>query len=100
MKNIFKYLKGYRAAFLFAIISIIIATAMQLATPILIKYAVDTVIGGLSAGNLGFLTDMFGSSLINVVWIIVAINFIRGIFLFLKGVLSSYAAENIAQNMR
>lgn len=100
MKNIIKYLKGYRAAFSFAIISIIIATAMQLATPILIKYAVDSVIGDQPAGNLQFLMDAFGKSLISVVWIIVAINFIRGVFLFLKGVLSSYAAENIAQNMR
>lgn len=100
MKNLYKYLKGYRVAFLFAIISIIIATAMQLATPILIKYAVDTVIGDQPAGNLQFLMDAFGKSLISVVWIIVAINFIRGLFLFFKGVLSSYAAENIAQNMR
>lgn len=100
MKNIFKYLKGYRAVFVLAIISIVIATAMQLATPILIKYAVDSVIGDIPAGNLQFLMDAFGKNLLMVVWIIVAINLIRGIFLFLKGVLSSYAAENIAQNMR
>jgi ATP-binding cassette subfamily B protein len=100
MKNIFKYLKGYRAAFSLAIFSIVIATAMQLATPILIKYAVDSVIGDVPAGNLQFLMDAFGKNLLMVVWIIVAINFIRGVFLFLKGVLSSYAAENIAQNMR
>ncbi len=100
MKNIFKYLKGYRAAFSLAIFSIVIATAMQLATPILIKYAVDSVIGDVPAGNLQFLTDAFGKNLLMVVLIIVAINFIRGVFLFLKGVLSSYAAENIAQNMR
>lgn len=100
MKNIFKYLKGYRAAFSLAIFSIVIATAMQLATPILIKYAVDSVIGDVPAGNLQFLMDAFGKNLLMVVWIIVAINFIRGVFLFLKGILSSYAAENIAQNMR
>jgi len=100
MKNIFKYLKGYRAVFVLAIISIVIATAMQLATPILIKYAVDSVIGDEPAGNLQFLMDAFGKNLLMVVWIIVGINLIRGIFLFLKGVLSSYAAENIAQNMR
>ena len=100
MKNIFKYLKGYRAVFVLAIISIVIATAMQLATPILIKYAVDSVIGDIPAGNLQFLMDAFGKNLLMVVWIIIAINLIRGIFLFLKGVLSSYAAENIAQNMR
>ncbi len=100
MKNIFKYLKGYRAAFSVAIFSIVIATVMQLATPILIKYAVDSVIGDVPAGNLQFLMDAFGKNLLMVVWLIVGINFIRGLFLFLKGVLSNYAAENIAQNMR
>lgn len=100
MKNIFKYLKGYRGAFGIAIISIIIATAMQLATPILIKYAVDSIIGEVPAGNLQFLMDAFGKNLMAVVWLIIGINFIRGIFLFLKGYLSSFAAENIAQNIR
>ncbi len=100
MKNIFKYLKGYRLAFVAAIFSIVVATVMQLATPILIKYAVDSIVGEVPAGNLQFLMDWFGKNLLAVVWIIVAINLIRGIFLFFKGWLSSFAAENIAQNMR
>lgn len=100
MKNIFKYLKGYRLAFAAAIFSIIVATVMQLATPILIKYAVDSIVGDVPAGNLQFLMDRFGKNLLAVVWIIVAINLIRGVFLFFKGWLSSFAAENIAQNMR
>lgn len=100
MKKIFKYLKGYQAAFALAIFSIIIATIMQLATPILIKYAIDSVIGDEPAGKMQFLMDLFGKNLMGVVWIIVGISFLRGIFLFLKGRLSSYAAENIAQDMR
>ena len=100
MKNIMKYLKGYRLAFFLAIVSIIVATAMQLATPILIKFAVDTVIGDSPAGNLQFIVDMFGKSLMSVVGLLVAINLVRGVFLFLKGVFSSYAAENIAEDMR
>jgi len=100
MKKLYKYLNGFRAVFLLAILSIVIATAMQLATPILIKYAVDSVIGDVPAGNLQFLMDAFGKNLMMVVWLIVGINFIRGLFLFLKGILSSYASENIAQNMR
>jgi ATP-binding cassette subfamily B protein len=73
---------------------------MQLATPILIKYAIDSIIGSESPGNMQFLMDAFGRNLMSVVWIVIAINLIRGIFLFLKGYLSNYAAENIAQNMR
>lgn len=100
MKNIFKYLKGYRGVFLIAVLSIIVATVMQLATPILIKYAIDTIIGSEPAGNLQMLMDLFGKNLMSVVWIIVVINLIRGIFLFLKGYLSSYAAEHIAENLK
>lgn len=100
MKKIFKYLKGYQLAFGLAILSIIIATIMQLATPVLIKYAIDSVIGDEPAGKMQFLTDLFGKNLLSVVGIILGISFLRGVFLFLKGRLSSYAAENIAQNMR
>lgn len=100
MNKIMKYLKGYRGVFALAVLSIVVATVMQLATPILIKYAIDSVIGDEPAGNLQFLTDAFGKSLMSVVWLIVIVSFIRGIFLFLKGWLSSHAAENIARNMR
>lgn len=100
MKKMFKYLKGYHVVFSLAIVSIVVATAMQLATPVLIKYAIDSVIGDEPAGRLQFLTDWFGGTLLSVVWIIVLVSFIRGIFLFFKGYLSSYAAENIAQNIR
>lgn len=100
MNKIMKYLKGYRGVFALAVLSIVVATVMQLATPILIKYAIDSVIGDEPAGNLQFLTDTFGKSLMSVVWLIVIVSFIRGIFLFLKGWLSSHAAENIARNMR
>lgn len=100
MKNVIKYMKGYKGIFLLAIISIVVATTMQLATPILIKYAIDSIIGSESPGRMQFLMDAFGRNLMSVVWIVIAINLIRGIFLFLKGYLSNYAAENIAQNMR
>lgn len=93
-------MKGYRLVFLLAIVSIVVATAMQLATPILIKYAIDSVIGNEDPGQLTFLMDWFGKSLMSVVWMIIAISFLRGVFLFLKGYLSSVAAENIAQSMR
>ncbi|MBF4693788.1 ABC transporter ATP-binding protein [Fusibacter ferrireducens] len=100
MKNIFKYLKGYRSIFLMAVLSIVIATVMQLATPILIKYAIDSIIGDEPAGNLQFLMDAFGKNLMSVVWMVIGIGLIRGVFLFLKGYLSNYAAEHIAENIK
>ncbi len=100
MKNVFKYLKGYRGIFLMAVFSIIIATVMQLATPILIKYAIDSVIGNEPAGDLQFVMDTFGKNLMSVVWLVIGIGLIRGVFLFLKGYLSNYAAEHIAERIK
>ncbi|SFN55309.1 ABC transporter ATP-binding protein [Proteiniclasticum ruminis] len=100
MKKLTKYLKGYGLVFTLAILSIVLATVMQLAVPILIKYAIDSIVGDVPAGNLQFLMDAFGKSLWGVVWIIVIMSLFRGIFMFLKGYLSSYAAENIAKEIR
>lgn len=100
MKKIIRYLKGYGLPFSFAIVSIMIATAMQLAVPILIKFTIDSVIGDEPAGNLTFLLDWFGKSMWAVVIIMIIMSLIRGIFMFLKGYLSNYAAENIAKDLR
>lgn len=100
MKKLTKYLKGYGLVFTLAILSIVLATVMQLAVPILIKYAIDSIVGDVPAGKLQFLMDTFGKSLWGVVWIIVIMSLFRGIFMFLKGYLSSYAAENIAKEIR
>lgn len=100
MKKLTKYLKGYGLVFTLAILSIVLATVMQLAVPILIKYAIDSIVGDVPAGKLQFLMDTFGKSLWGVVWIIVIMSLLRGIFMFLKGYLSSYAAENIAKEIR
>lgn len=100
MKKLTKYLKGYGLVFTLAILSIVLATVMQLAVPILIKYAIDSIVGDVPPGNLQFLMDAFGKSLWGVVWIIVIMSLFRGIFMFLKGYLSSYAAENIAKEIR
>jgi len=100
MKKLSRYLKGYGVPFTLAIIAIILATVMQLSVPILIKYAIDSIIGDVDPGNLQFLMDTFGKSLGGVVLIIVVMSLLRGVFMFIKGYLSSYAAENIAKDIR
>lgn len=100
MKKLSRYLKGYGVPFTLAIIAIILATVMQLSVPILIKYAIDSIIGDVEPGNLQFLMDTFGKSLGGVVLIIVVMSLLRGVFMFIKGYLSSYAAENIAKDIR
>ncbi len=100
MKKIIHYLKGYGLPFSLAIISIIIATGMQLIIPILIKFSIDTIIGDEPAGRLTFLANGIGKTMMGVVGLIILISLIQGIFMFLKGYLSNYAAENIAKDLR
>lgn len=100
MKRVIQYMDGYKFVFILAIISIIIATAMQLATPIIIKYAVDTVIGSEAPGNLSFIGDIFGNTILGMVIAFTLLSIVRGIFLFAKGYLSNFAAEAIAKNLR
>ncbi|MDK2866696.1 MAG: ATP-binding cassette, subfamily bacterial [Clostridiales bacterium] len=100
MKNIIKFMDGYKFMFITAILAIVIATLMQLATPIIIKYAVDTVIGHEDPGNLAFFQRWFGATISGVVLAFIITNLIRGIFLFVKGYFSNVAAEAIAKRMR
>ncbi len=100
LKKIFHYLKGYGLAFSLAVLSIMVATAMELSVPILFKYSIDSVIGNEPAGRLTFLTDWFGKTMGGVVGIIILMSMVRGLFMFLKGYLSNYAAENIAKDLR
>ncbi len=100
LKKIIHYLKGFGLSFSMAIVSIMVATAMELAVPILMKYSIDSIIGNEPAGKLSFLTDWFGKSMGGVVGLIILMSVVRGIFMFLKGYLSNYAAENIAKDLR
>ncbi len=100
LKKIIHYLKGYGLSFSMAVLSIMMATAMELAVPILFKYSIDSVIGDEPAGNMSFLTDWFGKTMGGVVGIIILMSMVRGLFMFLKGYLSNYAAENIAKDLR
>ncbi len=100
MKNLLKFIKGYKMVFIVAVISVIGATAMQVTVPILIKYAVDSVIGTEDPGKMTFIMNTFGRNIISVVLLITAVSFIRGLLMFIKGYLSNYAAENIVENTR
>lgn len=100
MKRLIKYLKGYGFTFTLAVVAIIIATALQLTSPVLMKYAIDSIIGDEPAGALQWMMDLFGPSMMSVVGLLLVVSLVRGVFLFLKGYFSNLAAEKIAEDMR
>lgn len=100
MIKLFKYFKGSLIYLWVALISIIVATTLQLLTPIMIQFTIDSIIGNEDAGRLEFIIEAFGKSLLAVIIIMIIINFLRGIFLFLKGYFSNIIAERIAKELR
>ena len=101
IKMVMKYLSGYNMVFIIAVICIVIATIMELLTPLLIMYAIDSVIGDLPpAENMQFLMDRFGKDIFMVCVIIMLVAVVRGVFTFFKGKLVAYGSESIIKELR
>ena len=102
-------MKGNRLIYMGAIISIGIATLLNVLNPLIIKTTIDSIIGNTpleDAGTITSLVNRLGGVKIlqNNLWIIagslVILTIITGIFLYLKGKLASVAAESTAKQIR
>lgn len=109
IKLIWKYMKGNRLIYMGAIISIGIATLLNVLNPLIIKTTIDSIIGNTPLEDAGTITSLVNrlggvKVLQNNLWIIagslVILTIITGIFLYLKGKLASVAAESTAKQIR
>lgn len=109
MKKLFKLIKGNRLLYLAAMMAIAVSTFLSTLEPMVTKVTIDSIIGNkpldVPAPIARFVVFLGGKDVLwRNLWIcalcLVAITSTRGIFLFLRGKLSSQAAENIARNMR
>ncbi len=107
IKLLFKIMKGKRLLYLFAILSIGIATLFALLPPVIIKITIDSVLGDKSFSPfiLKIVNSIGGSEFLkHNLWIcglsIVFIMAFNCFFQFLKGRLASVAAEKIARDLR
>lgn len=102
-------MKGNRLTYMGAIISIGIATLLNVLNPLIIKTTIDSIIGNTPLEDAGAITSLINrlggvKILQNNLWIIagslVILTIITGIFLYLKGKLASVAAESTAKQIR
>nr|WP_246579289.1 ABC transporter ATP-binding protein [Alkaliphilus flagellatus] len=102
-------MKGNRLIYMGAIISIGIATLLNVLNPLIIKTTIDSIIGNTPLEDAGAITSLVNrlggvKILQNNLWIIagslVILTIITGIFLYLKGKLASVAAESTAKQIR
>ena len=102
-------MKGHRLLYTGAVLAMGAATLFGLLTPLVIRYAIDTVIGGkevtappLFEGILRLFTGVFGGTLslaeTGILFILLSLG--GGFFLYLKGRWSAMAAESMARGIR
>lgn len=109
LKLLWNFMKGNRLLYLASIISIGIATLFSFASPLVIRYTIDSVIGGIAMEVplwLRSTVEYLGGQdvLKQNIWIcsigLVLLSAGNGIFTYFKGKWSADAAEAIAKNMR
>ena len=83
------YLRGYRREAIGAVVALLLVAAANLATPQLIRVAID----------VGF-TQAQPSVLAKAVAGLVALAFVRGLFTFLQGYLAERASKGVAYDLR
>jgi len=109
LKLLWNFMKGNRLLYLASIISIGIATLFSFASPLVIRYTIDSAIGGIAmeapAWLLNTVEYLGGQSVLRQnLWIcsigLILLSVGNGLFTYFKGKWSAVAAEAIAQNMK
>lgn len=109
VKLIWTYMKGNRLIYILSILSIGIATLLNLLSPLIIKTTIDSIIGNTPLENNNAITSLINnlggteriqSNLWIIAGILVALTMSNGVFLYIKGKLASTAAESTAKQMR
>ena len=107
-KKLLKFSNGYNLMYFLGMISIVIAQAFNTIGPLIIRTAVDSIIGNepITSSIIQNMVNILGGRdyLTEHLWIlgfIIIINTaLRGLFLYFKNTLSSKASENIAMRIR
>ena len=110
-KSIFRFMKGSRLQYFGAVISVGLATFLSLLTPLIIKAAIDGVLGGDTSDIppvIGGLMESIAASgqgrsasvLLLFAAAYMGVSLMRGVFFYLKGKWSAMASESLAKRIR
>ncbi len=106
---LFDFMRGHKRRYGGAILAVGFATLFSLASPLVLRLLIDSVIGGkplqLPPWTLSLIERIGGTSLlVRNLWIggllIAVLTALQGTFLYLKGKWSAIAAESAAKTMR
>lgn len=109
LRFVLHFMRNLKLKYLMAILCIIVAACFSFVTPLIIRFTVDTVLGGkpteLPFGiGAGFITPGMISFIAANLWLaalaVVLVNVIAHLFTYLRGVISAKVSEDLAQRLR
>lgn len=109
LKILFRFMKGKKLLYLGSLLSIGLATLFTLLNPLVLRIAIDNIIGNQPLNLPDRLIDIINSFggrnfFLDNLWIVGLVLIIftgfRGLFLYFKGKWAAVAAESVAENMR
>ena len=109
MKLLLKFMKGKKLLYLGSLLSIGVATVFTLLNPLVLRVAIDNIIGGKEFEAAPWVINIinrFGGRefFLESLWILaillVILTGLRGLFLYFKGKWAAVAAESVAENIR
>lgn len=105
MKNLLKlsrYMRGNKVMYTISMISVLLTTLFAMTIPLILRYAIDNVIGTSTAESklAELLQKITGGSLFGVGLLILSMSLLRALFLFLKSITSSIASERISKRLK
>ena len=100
--QLLRHLLGNNTLYAVAMISVLLTTVFAMMIPLMIRFAIDQVIGGAPENGVfsTWFFDWSGGTLAGVALMILAASFLRAVFLFIKGIASAAASERIAKNLK
>jgi len=109
LSTLWRAMRGARVFFILALLSVVLAAFVSLLDPLVIRYALDTVLGGKETELPPALADLvaaLGGTSRNgrTLWLcalaLLAASLANALFSFLRGFLSALAAERTVKNLR
>mgnify|MGYP002409336065 CR=1 FL=1 len=109
MKLLIGFMKGNRLLYIGSILCVCLSTIITMASPLIVRFTVDSVIGNEAAALPLWVENAIRSIggmeyLKRNLWVcglvLLGINLINGLFVYWKGKWSAKASESIAKNMR
>lgn len=107
-KVLMRYFRGYTFSYVLAIIFTALAIVFSRLVPLVVKFAIDNVLGGKppESGFTLYLYNFFGGKeqLITNLWVLgvglLILSFFNGLFSFLREKFAGTTSESIAKNLR